>query len=189
MKALLVAVVALALTLVRPAVGANAPPNFVMHETPKAVPEVSFTDEAGQSHKLSEFSGKLVLLNVWATWCAPCRKEMPTLDRLQATLGGPEFTILALSIDWKGPEVVKKFYDEIGITRLALYNDSSSSLLQAFGLVGLPVTLLINREGKEIGRLIGPAEWDGPEMIEFLKTMMTIKSGALSTSHAKDDGS
>jgi thiol-disulfide isomerase/thioredoxin len=179
MNRLFLALVITVLALIRPAVAANAPQNFVLHDTPKPLPEITFTDQTGLSHTLAEFKGKVVLLNIWATWCAPCRKEMPTLDRLQAALGGPDFAVVALSIDRKGPDVVKKFYSDIGITNLSLYNDPSSNILKAFGLVGLPITLLVNRDGAEIGRLIGPTDWDAPETVEFLKTMVTPKSGAL----------
>ena len=179
MNRLFLALVIAMLALIRPGIAADAPQNFVLHDTPKPLPEITFADETGLSHTLAEFKGRVVLLNIWATWCAPCRKEMPTLDRLQAMLGGPDFTVIALSIDRKGPDVVKKFYSDIGITNLSLYNDPSSNILQAFGLVGLPITLLVNRDGAEIGRLIGPTDWDAPETVEFLKTMVTSKSGAL----------
>src|SRR5438067_2329713 len=112
MKPLVIAFTLAVLVLIRPAIAAGAPQNFVLNDAPKPLPEISFADEAGQTHTLAEFKGKVVLLNIWATWCAPCRKEMPTLDRLQSTLGGPNFTVIALSIDRKGPQVVKKFYGE-----------------------------------------------------------------------------
>lgn len=130
---------------------------------------ISFTDGAGQPKTLASFSGKVVLLNIWATWCAPCRKEMPTLDRLQEKLGGPDFEVVALSMDRAGPDIVKKFYAETGVTHLALNIDSSAKAMFTLGAVGLPMTLLIDREGKEIGRLIGPAEWDSPDMVEFIR--------------------
>src|SRR5437868_3375330 len=104
MKRLIVILTIAALAVIGSADAATAPQNFVLHESPKALPELSFADESGQSHTLAEFKGKVVLLNIWATWCAPCRKEMPTLDRLQAALGGPDFAAIALSIDRKGPE-------------------------------------------------------------------------------------
>src|SRR4051812_26859229 len=121
------------LAVICSAAWAAPPQNFVMHDAPKALPEISFTDGAGQPHTLGDFKGKVVLLNIWATWCAPCRKEMPTLDRLQAALGGAHFTVVALSIDRKGMGAVKKFYNEIGVTHLGLYNDPSSRILQGFG--------------------------------------------------------
>ncbi|MEO5326459.1 redoxin family protein [Mesorhizobium sp. CC13] len=147
----------------------EAPRNFAIHETPKSLPDIRFEDGDGRSKTLADFSDKIVLLNIWATWCISCRKEMPTLDRLQTELGGADFEIVALSIDRAGPDAVKKFYIEIGIAHLALYIDASSEVMFALGVVGLPTTLLIDREGREIGRLIGPAEWDTPEMVAFIR--------------------
>jgi thiol-disulfide isomerase/thioredoxin len=100
------------LGLSQPATATETPQNFAVLDAPAAAPEISFTDAAGQSKTLASFSGKVVLLNIWATWCAPCRKEMPTLDRLQEKLGGPDFEVVALSMDRAGPDIVKKFYAE-----------------------------------------------------------------------------
>lgn len=158
-----------------PAIAAEAPQNFAVLDTPAAVPQISFTDAAGQSRTFADYSDKVVLLNVWATWCAPCRKEMPTLDRLQARLGGPDFEVVALSMDRKGLDAVKKFYAEISVTHLALNIDISAKAMFALGAVGLPMTLLIGRDGKEIGRLIGPAEWDAPDMVDFIRGRIAAK--------------
>ncbi len=138
---------------------------FVWLEAPRPLSELRFEDGEGQTLTLENFRGKVVLLNVWATWCGPCRKEMPTLDRLQARLGGPDFTVVALSIDRLGAPAVKKFYVEIGIAHLGLYVDSTTKAAAAIGLTGLPTTLLIDREGNEVARLVGPAEWDSPDMV------------------------
>lgn len=154
--------------LAHPVLAAETPPNFAMHETPKPVPEIHFQDGEGQARTLAEYSGKVVLLNVWATWCIPCRKEMPTLDRLQTKLGGSDFEVVVLSIDRAGPDVVRKFFEEIGIQHLALNIDASGKAMFALGIVGLPATILIDREGLEVGRLIGPTEWDSPAMVGFL---------------------
>lgn len=170
MKVLALALLGTLFALAQPASAGETPQNFAVHETPKPLPEIRFEDGDGQPRALANFSGKVVLLNVWATWCIPCRKEMPTLDRLQAELGGPDFEVIALSIDRAGPEVVRKFFGEIGIEHLALHIDASSKAMFTLGVVGLPTTLLIDREGKEVGRLIGPAEWDSPEMAAFIRT-------------------
>ena len=142
---------------------------FVRHAEPRPIPELTFKDGEGRSHTLSEFRGKTVLLNIWATWCSPCRREMPTLDRLQAMLGGPEFQVVALSIDRAGAGTVARFFGEVGIERLVLYVDETASAAGALDLYGLPGTLLIDGQGREIGRLLGPAEWDSAKMIEFLR--------------------
>ncbi len=156
--------------LVLPLAATEAPSNFAMHESPTPMLEIRFDDGEGNGRTLADFRGKVVLLNVWATWCVPCRQEMPTLDRLQAELGGPDFEVLALSIDRAGPDAVRKFYSEIGIEDLALHIDPSAKAMFALGVVGLPTTILIDREGNELGRLVGPAEWASPEMTEFMRS-------------------
>ena len=155
---------------------AEVSPPFVMNSKPNAVPELTFTDGAGKARSLAEFKGKVVLLNIWATWCGPCRKEMPALDRLQAALGGPDFEVLPLSVDRKGMEVVDKFYADTGIKSLSRYvTGSSNDAFDKLAVFGLPATLLIDREGRELGRREGPAEWDSPEVIAFLKTVIAKK--------------
>jgi thiol-disulfide isomerase/thioredoxin len=152
---------------------AAAPPNFAMSETPRLMPEFQFTDSDGKTLTLVDFKGKIVLLNIWATWCAPCRKEMPTLDRLQAALGGADFVVLPMSIDRKGMDAVAKFYTEIGIQHLSRYvAPAANQVLDTLGVWGLPATLLIDRQGRELGRLEGPAEWDSPDMINTLKIII-----------------
>ena len=140
--------------------------------SPQPVPEIRFQGADGKAHTLSDFRGKVVLLNVWATWCVPCRKEMPALDRLQQTLGGAEFEVIALSIDSGGAAAVRRFYDEIGIRSLALYVDPSMAASGKLRTVGIPTTLLLDREGRERWRKTGPAEWDSPEIIESLRAKL-----------------
>ena len=144
-------------------------PAFARSAAPKEVPALAFEDGAGHAHTLADFRGKLVLLNLWATWCAPCREEMPALDRLQATLGGPRFEVLALSVDQQGPEIARKFFNDVGVKSLALYIDRSAQATFKLGAVGLPSTLLIDARGREIGRHVGPAKWDSPEVVASLR--------------------
>ena len=172
------AVLLLLLAALAPAAAA-AEPNFVMLDPPKALPGVRFVDGDGRSRALSDFRGKFVLLNIWATWCIPCRKEMPTLDRLQSTLGGNGFEVVAMSIDRGGLDVVRKFYGEIGVSHLATYIDASGRTFRDLAIVGLPTTLLIHRAGREIGRHVGPAEWDAPDTIAFLRRLIGRRTGAL----------
>lgn len=150
-----------------------------LHDVPRTLPEVRFADDSGRALALDDFRGKVILLNIWATWCGPCREEMPTLDRLQERLGGPEFEVVALSIDRAGIGVVSEFYAEIGVQHLAKYIDESGKAAGQLNAVGLPTTLLIDREGREIGRHVGPAEWDAPAMVDFLGRRIAQASGAL----------
>jgi thiol-disulfide isomerase/thioredoxin len=145
---------------------------IILRDKPKPVHAFQFVDGDGKSRGLSDFHGKFVLLNIWATWCVPCRKEMPALDRLEATLGGRDFQVAPLSIDRGGTDVVRKFFAEIGIKNLEMYLDVSGDATRKLNVVGLPTTLIIDREGREIGRLIGPAEWDEPANIEFVKCII-----------------
>lgn len=148
------------------------PQGFLLWESPRELPELSFKDGNGEPLTLADFQGRTVLLNVWATWCGPCREEMPTLDALQAELGGKDFEVVALSVDRKGIEVVKEFYQEIGIEHLQQYIDQTGGAGAKLGAVGIPTTLLIDRQGEELGRLVGATEWDSPEMTEFLTEMI-----------------
>lgn len=178
MKPFVALVLGTLLSTLAPAASAASPTNFAIHDSPKALPDIRFTDGEGHALSLSDFRGRALVLNVWATWCAPCRHEMPTFDRLQKALGGADFQVLALSIDRKGPEVVRKFYREIDIQHLGIHIDSSGKASRDLGIVGLPATLLIDRAGREIGRLVGPAEWDAPEMIAFIRQRLDLQVGA-----------
>ena len=139
---------------------------------PKPLPELRFQDGAGRARSLDDFRGKVVLLNVWATWCTPCREEMPALDRLQAKLGGRDFEVVALSIDQQGAQVVRKFFDEVGIKSLELYVDPSAQAGFKLATVGLPTTVMVDRAGREVGRRVGPAEWDAPKLVEELRGLI-----------------
>lgn len=135
----LVGMVALAAT---PAV---ARPLMPLHGVPREMLSPPFVDGDGRDLTLSDFRGRVVLLNIWATWCAPCREEMPTLDALQARLGRPDFHVLPLSIDRAGLEPVRRFYEEIGIRHLDMYLAEDIRAMLAFAVVGLPTTILLDR--------------------------------------------
>ena len=143
-----------------------------LHETSQPVPAITFQDSSGTAMTLDTWQGKVVLLNIWATWCVPCRVEMPTLDRLEKQLGGERFAVLALSIDRAGVGVVEQFFDEIDIARLEIFIDESGRAARDLGIIGLPTTILIGPDGRELGRFIGPAEWDTPEMVTFLRNII-----------------
>ena len=145
---------------------------FVFKKEPEALSEVRFQDANGTEKTLSDWRGKVVLVNLWATWCAPCRKEMPALDRLQKELGSSKFEVVAISIDRTGLAGARKFLDETGVKNLALYADPTTKLSSVLKAVGLPVTVLIDAEGREIGRLVGPAEWDSEDAKRLIRAVM-----------------
>lgn len=155
----------------RPVATIQPPKGFVFrtHPAPRALPNVAFEDGAGRKLTLADFRGKFLLLNLWATWCPPCRKEMPALDRLERQLGGPTFQVVALSIDLGGASAIRPFYEEADIRALALYADPSGQVASRLGAVGIPTTLLIDAAGREIGRVTGPAEWDSPEVVATIR--------------------
>ena len=154
---------------VRPVVEVERAFTLTPYTSPRPIANVTFQDGSGRKRTLADFRGKVVLLNIWATWCGPCRKEMPTLDRLQSRLGSAEFEVVALSIDRGGQAVVKSFYDEIDVRALAIYVDATTEAQAKLGIVGVPTTLLIDQEGRELARYTGPAEWDRPEVIDTIR--------------------
>lgn len=158
------------------AVAQETTKTFVLHQTPKTVAAINFEDDSGQKRSLADFKGKVVLLNIWATWCVPCRLEMPALDRLQAAIDGDDFKVIPLSIDRGGIDIVSKFYSKTGVSHLSKYIDTSGKAVRTLGAVGVPTTLIIDRAGNEIARVVGPAEWDSPEIIEILKSVMAKAS-------------
>ena len=151
--------------------GRESPSKLPFPQTmaPKPVPQLAFDDANGRGHTLGEFRGKLVLLNIWATWCAPCREEMPALDRLQAELGGERFQVIPISVDVQGVAIARKFYANVGIKALPLYVDATAKAAFTLEAAGLPATLLLDRDGREIGRHLGAVKWDSPEVVEDLR--------------------
>lgn len=136
---------------------------FVFKKAPEEVPEFPFQDHEGKARTLKEWNGKVVLLNLWATWCAPCRKEMPSLDRLQSELGSDKFEVVAVSADKTGVEGAKKFLDQIKVARLGVFADPTVRIHSGLKAIGMPASILLDAKGREIGRLVGPAEWDSHE--------------------------
>lgn len=152
----------------------TTPPEFTKRQVPAALPDVGFTDGDGRRQTLADFRGKIVLLNVWATWCPPCRKEMPSLDRLQAKLGGDDFEVLPLAVDRGGADAVRRFFAATGVRHLAVEVDPSTEAQAALGIPGLPTTILINRQGREVGRFVGAADWDSPKAIAVVRSAMSF---------------
>jgi thiol-disulfide isomerase/thioredoxin len=151
----------------------HSPLPFARAASPNPVPALELEDARGAKRTLADFRGKIVLLNVWATWCEPCRQEMPALDRLQAELGGPGFQVVALSVDQQGADIAQRFFREIGVKSLEFYIDPSARAAFRLDAPGLPVSLLIDRQGREVGRKLGAAEWASREVVEDLRRRIT----------------
>jgi thiol-disulfide isomerase/thioredoxin len=153
--------------------GTDAPPAalapFTLSKGAPAVPQVAFSDAAGNRQALSAFKGKYVLLNLWAPWCAPCVKELPALAALKAA--APGLTVVAVDVGRGSAADAKSFLTEHGIKGLDTYVDTDLALLRAFGAFGLPLTVLIGPDGHEIGRASGPAAWDSPDGIAYFKSL------------------
>lgn len=142
-------------------------------EKPLRVPDLVFRDGSGKPVKLSDFRGRTLLVNLWATWCVPCRKEMPALDALMGQVGGQDFTVVAINIDTRDPEKPRKFLADIGAKNLAYFEDASGNVFQdlkrAGRALGLPTSILVDKKGCEIGHIAGPAEWASDEAIKLVK--------------------
>ncbi len=145
---------------------------FVVHDSPRPVANFEFIDSEGETRTLADWRGKLLLVNIWATWCAPCKEEMPALSNLQAKLGGDDFAVLPISVDRAGLEKSGAFLKDIGADNLPLLLEQSGRLNQTLDVMGLPATLIIDAQGREVARMIGPAEWDAPEAIARLQDFM-----------------
>jgi thiol-disulfide isomerase/thioredoxin len=147
-----------------------------IEKTPGRLPNLAFTKPDGSATTLADFKGRTVLLNLWATWCAPCRQEMPALDKLQAELGGADFEVVAINIDTRNVEKPKRWLEEVGVTRLAYYADPEAKvfqdLRQAGKAVGMPTTFLLDPNGCELARLNGPAEWASEDALKLVRAAL-----------------
>lgn len=145
---------------------------LTMATAPLRLPDLTFEDADGQPKKLSDFRGKTVLLNLWATWCVPCRKEMPALDSLQTKLGGKDFEVVAVNIDTRDPEKPKNFLKEANLTNLGYFSDQKAKIFQDLKTIGralgMPTSVLIDGQGCEIATIAGPAEWASDDAIKLI---------------------
>jgi thiol-disulfide isomerase/thioredoxin len=150
---------------------------LIVHAKPRDRIAETFRDLYGNVVTLADYSGKVVLLNVWATWCPPCRAEMPSIDRLAGAMESNDFAVIALSTDRGGVERVAEFFKDIRIENLKVMHDRSGAVGRQAGALGLPMTLILDREGREIARLIGDAEWDSPDAKVILRRIIEMTGG------------
>jgi thiol-disulfide isomerase/thioredoxin len=148
---------------------------FTLHPKPRPAPEAAFKTKDGEPTTLAEFRGRVLLVNYWATWCTPCVAEMPSLDRLEARLGGPDFAVLPIASDRAGLKVVEPFYEKAGLKNLPIYLDQDMKFTRSSGERGLPTTLLVDRTGLEIGRLEGDAAWDSKDAEALIRHYLAEK--------------
>jgi len=149
---------------------------LTMATVPLRLPDLAFGDADGKPKKLSDWRGRTVLVNLWATWCVPCRKEMPALEGLQARLGGPNFEVVAINIDTRNLEKPKNFLKDANLTRLGYFSDEKAKVFQDLKGVGralgMPTSVLVDAQGCEIGTIAGPAEWDSDDAIKLVAAAM-----------------
>jgi thiol-disulfide isomerase/thioredoxin len=180
------AIAALGIVLLRPAPGDTARADtarieslragdmqkLVVHGTPKPVSETAFETVDGGSGTLADYGGKITVVNFWATWCAPCREEMPTLADLQSEFGGPDFEVVTIATGRNPPAAMKTFFDEIGVENLPLHRDPDQKIAREMGVLGLPITVILDRSGKEIARLQGDAHWNSDSAKAIVRALI-----------------
>nr|WP_245964113.1 TlpA disulfide reductase family protein [Roseovarius spongiae] len=147
------------------------------HAAPKAASALAFTTGDGGEGTLADHRGKYVLLNFWATWCAPCRKEMPMLSELQAEFGGEDFEVLTLATGRNPVPAIKAFFDEIGVDNLPMHRDPKQQVAREMGVLGLPITVILDPEGREIARMQGDAEWNSDSAKAMLRALLDGETG------------
>jgi len=148
---------------------------LVLHAEPVPAPDAAFTDPSGREVTLADSNGRVRLVNFWATWCAPCRQEKPSLAALEEALRGEDFAVLAIATGRNSPEAIAAFKEEVGVESLATWLDPRAALASAMGIPGLPVTAVLNREGAEIGRLTGGADWNSPSSRAIMSALIAAE--------------
>jgi thiol-disulfide isomerase/thioredoxin len=156
---------------------------LTMATTPLKLPDLAFEDGDGKPRKLSEWRGRTVLVNLWATWCVPCRKEMPALDSLQTKLGGPKFEVVAINIDTRDSEKPKNFLKDANLTRIGNFNDQKAKVFQDLKSVGralgMPTSVLVDGQGCEIATIAGPAEWASDDAVKLITAAVSPAAAGL----------
>ncbi len=149
-----------------------------LHSAPQETSDATFVHEDGSDATLADFKGKVVLLNFWAVWCGPCKIEMPMLSQLQTELGGDAFDVVTLATSRNPPPAMAKFFEERGIDNLPLHRDPKSAVAREMGVFGLPVTVILNPEGQEIGRLTGEADWSSENAQTILQAIIDLSASS-----------
>lgn len=145
--------------------------NLIVHDAPVEIPSLQFIDERGKKRDLAEFKGKVTALHFWATWCFPCRAELPTISALRRDLAGEDFVLLPISVDRGGTEVVAAYLNENGVTDLPPYVDEKMTMARALRVNGIPYTIFLDREGREFARVLGDRDWSDPEVKDLVRKM------------------
>jgi thiol-disulfide isomerase/thioredoxin len=149
---------------------------LTMATTPLKLPDLAFEDADGKPKKLSDWRGRTVLVNLWATWCVPCRKEMPALDSLQTRLGGPDFEVVAVNIDTRDPDKPRNFLKEEKLTRLGFFADPKARVFQDLKSIGralgMPTSVLVDGQGCEIATIAGPADWASDDAVRLISAAL-----------------
>ena len=145
---------------------------FALLDTSREIPDFEFSDAAGATFSLEKFRGEYLFVNVWATWCEPCREEMPALDQLARELSDLNIRILPISIDATGAGTVERFYQQHELRDLPVYVNPEQTIMRSLNVFGIPTSVLIDPTGREIGRVTGPAQWDLPESVQMLKDLV-----------------
>ena len=148
-----------------------------IHDAPVAASGLPYLRADESQGSLADYAGQYVVLNFWATWCAPCREEMPSLQNLQSALGGEDFTVVTLATGRNPPQAIRRFFEEIGVTELQEYRDINQQIAREMGVFGLPITVILNPEGQEIARLRGDAHWDSPEALALIGALIGQPEG------------
>ena len=149
---------------------------LVVHDAPIAASSAPYLVDPETEGSLADYAGQYVLLNFWATWCAPCREEMPALQSLQDDMGGDDFQVVTLATGRNPPQAIQRFFDEIGVTTLPQHRDINQQIAREMGIFGLPITVLLNPEGQEIARLRGDAHWNSPEAQAVIEALISGES-------------
>ncbi|MEM6482920.1 MAG: TlpA disulfide reductase family protein [Pseudomonadota bacterium] len=146
---------------------------LVVHDDPWDVSVIPFALDAGGEGQLSDFKGKVTVVNFWAVWCEPCKYEMPMLSDLQDALGGEDFEVVTIAVGRNSPDAMQRFFEDIEVTNLPLHADRRMSMSRSMGVLGLPVTLIMDREGQEIARLVGEADWSSDSAKSILNHLLS----------------